>query len=172
MSFASGNPSSDALICHLAHVQHLRQTFACQCMLGPTSAGQAQLTGCLQLRRPCPVTLRSLEGQPLESRRRTASAFQRYATLSAATHRLLEPELSQERRDQALQLVSDTMAVNGHLTGEPQAARDGVAVHRFLAACDKAARLVVLYPHCPPLRYVCTGTSYGAYTERWSSRGA
>ena len=61
--------------------------------------------------------LLSLEGEPLESRRRTARAFQRYATLSAATHRLLEPDLSQQRRDEALQLISDTMAVNGHLTG-------------------------------------------------------
>ncbi len=109
--------------------------------------------------------MRSLQEweEPLASRRRTAQTFQRYATLSAATNRLLEPDLSDQRRDevlhnslelpdgveecslwrgtllapktackaygtfvtsksphtclQALQLVSDTMAYNHHLTG-------------------------------------------------------
>ncbi len=46
--------------------------------------------------------LRSLQEweEPLASRRRTAQTFQRYATLSAATNRLLEPELSDQRRNE------------------------------------------------------------------------
>ena len=38
--------------------------------------------------------------EPLASRRRTAQTFQRYATLSAATYRLLEPDLSEQRRSE------------------------------------------------------------------------
>ena len=50
------------------------------------------------------LCLRSLQEweEPLESRRRTAQTFQRYATLSAATHRLLEPDLSEQRRNEVL----------------------------------------------------------------------
>ena len=45
-------------------------------------------------------TERSLWGEAVDSRRRTAREFQRYATLSAVTHRLQEPELSEDRREE------------------------------------------------------------------------
>jgi len=45
-------------------------------------------------------SVRSLQGAAVDSRRRTAAEFQRYATLSAATHRLLEADLSEQRRQE------------------------------------------------------------------------
>ena len=44
--------------------------------------------------------VRSLQGAAVDSRRRTAAEFQRYATLSAATYRLMEADLSEQRRQE------------------------------------------------------------------------
>ena len=52
------------------------------------------------MEHPLLSTSCSLQGAAVDSRRRTASEFQRYATLSAATHRLLEADLSEQRRQE------------------------------------------------------------------------
>ncbi len=80
------------LIGAFASRSELQQTLLCM--------SSCQVCTSLCADRTLRVSVRSLQGAAVDSRRRTAAEFQRYATLSAATHRLLEPDLSEQRRQE------------------------------------------------------------------------